>query len=148
MSAFSFNNLKMFKTPPYTLQDLATSIPEMVITSFCMFLVVTPDNKWTSLYPNTKKLFQYYIDFGVAIRDSNYVNFANIIIPFLEECYSYQYGKICPLVFDIEAKEKFVDICNGFKGNSWNDISNIFFDELLILGRAGSINGKYLYGDQ
>lgn len=147
MIPITFDTLKMFVSSLYSLDILSRVFPLLLINKFTSFLVVTEDNMWDRLCYSFNGFFQFRINLGVAIRDSNFDNFDNVLLPFLEECYSVQNGKKYTLVFDEEQKKKFIDVCNSFKGKLWDDIINEFCDELLVLAKSSTVNGRYLYGE-
>ena len=147
MSAVTYNEIKVFKHGLTDLTTLTRVVPSLVIGTFTQFLVVTDDNLWDRLYPDKKDEFNYTINFGVAIRDNNFESLDNIILPYFESCYSYQKSGKHNVVFDNKARYRFTRACDYFQGKHWDDIIDTLCDELLLLSKAGKVNGKYIYGD-
>jgi hypothetical protein len=126
---------------------LVRAFPQLLVNTFTQFLVITEDGQWDRLYTDNTDVFNYYVNLGLAISDNNFDNFDNVIIPFFESCYSVQRSGRHNVIFSEEAKNTFIGVCNSFKGQSWDDILDVFCDELLLLAKSAAVNGRHLYGD-
>lgn len=147
MKSVTFDALKVFNSRVYSVEEISRAFPLLLINTFTQFLVITEDGQWDRLYYDTSSLFYFNVNLGVAIRDNCFDYLDNIIVPFFEECFSIQNKKKYTVVFGEQEKLNFIDTCNSFKDKIWDDILNVFCEQLLLLVKSGKVNNRYLYGD-
>jgi len=141
-----FNPLKVFKHGSCgSMTALTQSFPMNLIGTFTNCYVVTENNLWDRLYPDHTNVFNYTINLGVAIRDSDFRNLSCIVLPHLESCLSIQPSGVHRVVFEETARTEFINTCNTFLGKAWDAILPEFCDALALLADTATVNNKKLY---
>ena len=143
------DSLKTYKEPLYTKDKIASDFP-FALANCCRSMKITNIlGQPQGLLYDWTRLREFQVNLGIAIESEQYDYLDNIILEFFSE---YNYKIITPdgkfvmfkIAFNEDAKNKFVDICNAFKGKEWNNILDDFLDSLYVFLNTITIHGENL----
>ena len=140
----SLDALKNYKVNDDNIYDIAKLFPMMLGNVLRMMYVYITPSSLINLSYKRENLMQFEIKFGYAMMMHKYDDVDNVLLDFLE---SYHYGlqgteHIWHIKFKDTARNRFIEICNGFAGKKWNDIIEPFIDALYLLFSSATIEGK------
>jgi hypothetical protein len=93
-----------------------------------------------------KKVYDTFVsDLRFAIINKKYDDFDNIILSLLHN-YNFRYKEyLITLDFCELEMENFINICNSFKGKTWNMFLDTFIDAFYQLLCTAKANGTEIY---
>lgn len=141
------DNLKLYKSTEENIVPISKIFPILFGNILRLsYVYFKPDTKVTLIY-NQIEFLKFQTKLGYAILMHEYDNLDNIVLEFLD---TYHYGFPPDYMFHIsfnqEIRQKFIGVCNTFKGKTWNEIIDSFIDsfyELLSTATLDDFERKY-----
>ena len=131
--------LKGYRTAIFSLETVATVVPQLISDLFKSFFIEGPRGHPMPIGYDWGRLMEFQVNLGTVIVNQNFDYLDNIIIQFFKS-----YGCVVPphkhhIQFPDEAITKFTLICNSFKGKEWDDIIDEFIDALYDFFSQGTM---------
>src|SRR5271157_642924 len=138
------DELKMYGTTDSNLDKVASLFPQLLGNLICSVSVTLHPCYIFTLKFERDLYLQFTMNLGNAIRSNEFDMLDNIILDFIGT-YHYYYPpyKVIIDLNPIEVK-KFTELCNGFKGQTWNDILSPLIDGIYNILITATANGEKL----
>jgi len=135
-----FDSLKTYKSHT-DLNEIAKSFPQIFVNFLCLLSITIPPCMIFNIRYTADALFKFQMNFGNAIATGNFDLLDNVLLELLS---SYYCG-FPPYEFRIEfcesSRDRFIELCNSFKGKSWDEICDPFIDSVYELLSSCTVSG-------
>ena len=137
-----FDSGRYLNTKICTLTTIVETVPIKIAYGIKALRFIDTSGTPFNININSIQLSVLQTKLGNAIINNDFDTLDDIIINFFKSYYCItQIGKLF-IEFEKEKIDKFIEICNSFKGKQWDDIVITFFNELYIFIMSGKI-GPY-----
>ena len=138
--------LRGYKEPSFSLKAVATVFPETLANVLRLFNNRETILRSASVTFDWSAMKRFQMELGSAIYNENFDKLDDVVLKFYKtyHCVKPQgtYIGRYYIFFPEESIEKFVNICNGFKNKTWNEVIDPFLDALHELFDSSSIKEK------
>lgn len=134
--------LKAYKTTTFPKEDIATLFPSLLADILRMFMAKSLNGRPLPIGYNWDKFMEFQTNLGIMIAQEKFDYLDNVVIQFLKSyqtCFNPYVITIC--ILDDELR-KYENICNEFKGKTWDEIIDDFIDATYNLFKTGKFLGK------
>ena len=143
----TIDNLKLYKATEENVIAISKIFPILFGNLLRLSYVYFKPTVKVSLIHDQMEFIKFQTKLGYAILMHEYDNLDNIVLEFLD---TYHYGfpptYIFHIEFNQEIRQNFINICNTFKGKTWNEIIDPFIDsfyELISTAALDDFERKY-----
>lgn len=131
--------MKGYRTATYSIDTIAEVMPQLIADLFRTFFITDDAGRPNFLGYDWGRLLEFQINLGNIITTAKFDYLDNVVLQFLNGfgCFIYPYKHT--IKFPESEIIKYTDICNKFKGLTWDDVSDIFLDATYDLFASGSV---------
>ena len=131
--------MKGYRTITYPIETIAKVMPHLIADLFRTFFIEDKTGIPNHIGYDWGRLMEFQINLGTMITIGKFDYLDNVILQFLNGygCFVYPYKY--NVKFEKKETEKFINICNNFKGLTWDDIADPFIDATFDLFSSGKI---------
>jgi len=133
-----------FKTNKYSLEQIAELFPNNLGKYFTLFTIPVPSIATNSmevipLCTSWGKLKEFTINMGTIIYKEHFDYLDNIVLEYLKNYKMPTNMYQLHLQFPEEATTHFINVCNSFKGEKWDNVIDTFLNEIYDYFIQGKI---------
>jgi len=136
---FLLKGIKGYRTSGYSLEVISQVVPHLIGDLFRTFHITNKKGSPSHIGYDWGRLMEFQINLGSMIISKKFDYLDNVTLQFLNGFSTLEYPHRVFVKYPQKEIDKFIKICNKFKGLEWDDIVDEFVDSIYNLFASGKI---------